>query len=191
MTDATKRKEPEATTEATAEEPKVAVAETPKIEVAVKPAETSGEPEAKRLKPTPADPSTIRKQVEYYLSDDNLKHDKFFHDKISANAEGWLEISLILSCNKMKAMRATRDDVLNALKDSKVEVKEDSMFIRRPGNMPLCKLEARPQHAKKNQAHAHDGGVVAIIRDIPAEQSWMQIKEGQTAACQEESSTCA
>jgi len=175
MAEAEKRKEPEPSTE------EKASAEAPKIEVAVKAAETSAEPEAKRLKPTPPDAGVVRKQVEYYLSDDNLKYDKFFHDKISANAEGWLEISLILSCNKMKAMRATRDDVLNALKDSKVEVKEDSMFIRRPGNMPLCKLEARPQHAKKNQAHAHDGGVVAIIRDIPAEQSWMQIKEGLRA----------
>ena len=30
-------------------------------------------------------------QVEYYLSDENLKYDKFFHDKISANADGWLD----------------------------------------------------------------------------------------------------
>jgi len=178
MTDATKRKEPEATTEATAEEPKVAVAETPKIEVAVKPAETSGEPEAKRLKPTPADIGTVRKQVEYYLSDDNLKHDKFFHEKISGNTEGWLEIALILSCNKMKAMRATKDDVLASLFDSKMEIKEDKLSIRRPGNLALPKFEARPQHQKKSVAHAHDGGVIAIIKGVPAEQSWMQIKDG-------------
>ena len=65
------------------------------------------EPDAKRLKPTPPDPAVVRKQVgcikhailqyrcalevEYYLSDENLKYDKFFHDKISANAEGWLD----------------------------------------------------------------------------------------------------
>ena len=29
-------------------------------------------------------------QVEYYLSDENLKYDKFFHEKISENKEGWL-----------------------------------------------------------------------------------------------------
>lgn len=28
----------------------------------------------------------IKKQVEYYLSDKNLATDKFFHDKISSNA---------------------------------------------------------------------------------------------------------
>lgn len=179
MNDSTKRKEPEPTTEEKKAEEKPA--EAAKIEVAVKAPDAASEPEAKRLKPTPADPSTIRKQVEYYLSDDNLKHDKFFHDKISANAEGWLEISLILSCNKMKVMRATREDVLASLKESKIEVKEDGLSIRRPGQLALPTLEARPQHHQKKVAHAHDGGVVAIIRNIPAEQSWMQIKEGLRA----------
>jgi len=29
--------------------------------------------------------------VEYYLSDENLKYDKFFHEKIAENKDGWLE----------------------------------------------------------------------------------------------------
>jgi hypothetical protein len=29
--------------------------------------------------------------VEYYLSDENLKYDKFFHEKIAENIDGWLE----------------------------------------------------------------------------------------------------
>jgi len=49
--------------------------------------------------------------------------------------------------------------------------------IRRPGNTPLPKLESKPQHQKKNVAHAHDGGVIAVIKAIPEEQSWQQIKE--------------
>merc|ERR1712194_253723 len=129
----------EADTEVKPDEPKMpetlaaaAAAEAPQIAVAVKLAGTSSEPEAKRLKPTPADAGTVRKQVEYYLSDDNLKHDKFFHDKISANKEGWLELVLILTCKKMKAMRATKEDVLAALSDSKIEVSEDKLSIRRP-----------------------------------------------------------
>jgi len=177
MNDATKRKEPEAATE----EKKVDAAEAPKIAVAVKPAESSGEPDAKRLKPTPADAGTVRKQVEYYLSDDNLRHDKFFHDKIKGNADGWLEIALILSCNKMKAMRATNEDVVSSLDGSKIEIKDDKLSIRRPGNLALPTLEARPQHQKKSVAHAHDGGVIAIIKAVPAEQSWMQIKDGLRA----------
>jgi hypothetical protein len=190
MNDLVKRKEPEPETEKVAEKVEEKVdakpgveadakpeAETPKIAVAVKPA-ASDEPEAKRLKSTPPDAGAVRKQVEYYLSDDNLKFDKFFHDKISADAEGWLEMSFILQCNKMKAMRATKEDVLAALKGSAVEVKEDNLHIRRPGNLALPKLENRPtHHTKKSVAHAHDGGVIAIFKDVPAEQSWMQIKE--------------
>jgi len=189
MNDAVKRKEPEPETEEKApveekkaeEKPAETKAEekpeAPKIAVAVKTA-ASGAPEAKRLKTSPPDPATVRKQIEYYMSDDNLRHDKFFHEKIKENPDGWLELNLILSCNKMKAMAATKDDVLAALKGSKLEVREDTVSIRRPGNLALPTLEARPQHhQKKSAAHAHDGGVIAVINKIPAEQSWMQIKE--------------
>ncbi|CAE7393948.1 La [Symbiodinium sp. CCMP2456] len=141
--------------------------------------EGGAEPHAKRLKPTPPDPAVVRKQVEYYLSDENLKYDKFFHDKISANADGWLDMSFILSCNKMKSMRAGKDDVIAALKESKIElnVNEGTAAVRRPGNAALPKLEARPSHPqKKNSIHAHDGGVVAIFRNVPEEQQWTQVK---------------
>lgn len=189
MTDAAKRKEPEPETEKAEEkgEAKAVVeaevkseADAPKIAVAVKPAASaaSGEPEAKRLKPNPPDPSVVRKQIEYYLSDDNLKFDKFFHEKISADPEGWLEISLVLSCNKIKTMKTTSEDVLTSLKGSAIEVNDDNSKIRRPGNLPLPTLESKPvHHQKKSVAHAHDGGVIAVFKAVPAEQSWMQIKE--------------
>merc|ERR1711979_27185 len=48
---------------------------------------------------------------------------------------------------------------------------------RRPGNLALPTLENRPQHQKKSVAHAHEGGVIAMFKSIPAEQSWMQLKE--------------
>lgn len=180
MNDASKRKEPEPEAEKTAPsaaEAKAEAPEAPKIAVAVKTAAASDEPEAKRLKPTPPDAGIVRKQIEYYLSDDNLRHDKFFHDKISGNPEGWLELSLILSCNKMKAMRASKEDVISSLSGSKIEIKEDNLSVRRPGNLALPALESAPRHQKKNSAHAHDGGVISIIQNIPAEQSWQQIKE--------------
>ena len=30
-------------------------------------------------------------QVEYYMSDENLKYDKFFHEKIAGEKDGWLD----------------------------------------------------------------------------------------------------
>merc|ERR1719174_1126536 len=78
-------------------------------------------------------------------------------------------------------MRATKEDVVSSLDGSKIEIKDDKLSIRRPGNLALPTLEARPQHQKKSVAHAHDGGVIAIIKAVPAEQSWMQIKDGLRA----------
>jgi len=140
-------------------------------------AKAAEQPDAKRPKVSSAEPAVVKKQVEYYLSDENLRHDRFFSEKIAGDKEGWLEMSLILSCNKMKAIRATKEDVISALKDSKLELKEDRTAIRRPGNAALPKLEAKPVHAKKNTLHAHDGGAVACFKGVPAEISWMQVKE--------------
>jgi len=84
-------------------------------------------------------------------------------------------LSLILSCNKMKAMKSTMDDVVKALEGSKLELKDGN--VRRPGNAPLPKLEGKPQHAKKSSIHAHDGGVVALVKSVPADIPWVQVKE--------------
>jgi len=171
--EAQKRKEPEPSTD----EAKPAEAkEAAKTEDA-KPEETKvAEPPSKKLKQTPPDSAAVQKQVEYYMSDENLKGDQFFHEKISGNGEGWLPLNLILSCNKMKAMKATLEDVVKALEGSKLELK-DGVSVRRPGNAPLPKLEARPQHAKKSSIHAHDGGVVAVVKAVPEDVPWVQVKE--------------
>jgi len=141
--------------------------------------------EAVAAKKKSGDPAAIRKQVEYYFSDENLRHDKFFHQKITEDAEGWLAIDLIISCNKMKAMGTTKEDVVNALKESKLELKDGGAAIRRPGNVPLPALEERQQHGKKNAAHVHAGGAMVLFRKIPEEQSWVQVKEGLKAALPE------
>lgn len=146
-----------------------------------KPEQGAGSPDAKRLKATPVDKAVLRKQVEYYLSDQNLMYDKFFHEKITANAEGWLDMSLILSCNKMKAMRATKELVLEALEGSSVEIKDDGTMtcVRRPENKKLPELQQRTgqQQYQKKKPHAHDGGVILMVKEVPEEQTWMQIKD--------------
>merc|ERR1719203_656465 len=91
-------------------------------------------------------------------------------------------MALIVSCNKMKAMKATKEDVIAALQGSKIELKDGGAAVRRPGNAPLPKLEAKPQHfPKKNTLHAHDGGAIVVFSNIPAEQSWVQVKEALKA----------
>ena len=68
------------------------------------------EPVAKRMKPELQE--TIKTQIEYYLSDENLKHDKFFHDKISAVEGGWLPLADILMCNKVKRMQVGPEEIV-------------------------------------------------------------------------------
>lgn len=46
----------------------------------------------------------IQKQVEYYLGDLNLAKDDFFRELIEANSDGYIDISVILKCNKVKKL---------------------------------------------------------------------------------------
>jgi len=113
-------------------------------------------PEAKQSKPTP-NPVVVRKLVEYYLSDENLKLDKVFSEKIAANKDGWLDIDLILQRNEMKDMSATKENVKSSLifvrfnKDSKIEISKDGAFVRRLGNAPVPKLESRLAKKKRER----------------------------------------
>jgi hypothetical protein len=70
----------------------------------------------------------IKKQVEYYFSDKNLEQDAFFHNKISGDKDGWVELDLIMNCNKVKELTTDPEELENALKDStEVEV-DKGMF---------------------------------------------------------------
>lgn len=87
--------------------------------------------------------AAIREQVEYYLSDENLRHDEFFHRQISNDSAGWLDMNLILACRKITKMCIVGEDVVEALKGSSLEVRDDGGAIRRAGNTPLPALALR------------------------------------------------
>ena len=59
----------------------------------------------------------LRRQVEYYFSDKNLKTDWFFQEKISSEPQpGWLELCWIMSCPRIAEVhRANEQDVIEAL----------------------------------------------------------------------------
>ena len=44
----------------------------------------------------------IKKQIEYYLGDENLKKDTFFRQLILSDANGYLDLDYIMKCNKIK-----------------------------------------------------------------------------------------
>ena len=43
----------------------------------------------------------IKNQLEYYLSDENLKKDSFFHQIISSEPDGYINIDYFLKCKKI------------------------------------------------------------------------------------------
>lgn len=70
----------------------------------------------------------IKKQVEYYFSDKNLENDAFFHNKISGDKDGWVDLSFIMNCNKIKQLSEDVEEVIEAIKDS-TEVEADKGIL--------------------------------------------------------------
>ncbi|CEM14172.1 unnamed protein product [Vitrella brassicaformis CCMP3155] len=124
----------------------------------------------------------VRRQVEYYLSDQNLRQDKFFHEKISSANDGWLDMKLILECPRMKLLKATKENVLEALKGSHLEIKDNETGCAVRRLTPLPTLVPRSERKQKNEPgnvrySAHLGGVVLSIKDIPEEVSWNAVRD--------------
>lgn len=85
-----------------------------------------------------ADPSAkILKQVEFYFSDSNLPRDKFMQEHTKQN-DGWAEIAVIASFNKMKTLSTDLAVVVAALRASPVllEVDEEGVKVRRKTPVP-------------------------------------------------------
>lgn len=51
-------------------------------------------------------------QVEYYMSDENLKYDKFFHEKIAGEKDGWLDACLPNFCSHKVGQSRDRKSVV-------------------------------------------------------------------------------
>ena len=83
----------------------------------------------------------IKEQIEYYLGDDNLKQDQFFHNKISEDSNGYLDLDFILKCNKIKKAGWTKEELVKGIKLSDViELNSKEDKVRRKDNKPLPDL---------------------------------------------------
>lgn len=78
------------------------------------------------------DHSSLKTQLEYYLSDTNLQFDEFFHNEIENSSEGYLALDLILNCNKIKKINASFSDLQAAVsKSTLLELSSDKSSVRR------------------------------------------------------------
>ena len=94
----------------------------------------------------------IKTQVEYYLSDENLKKDAFFHGLISSDANGYLDIDFILKCNKIKKKGWSKDDLINGIEISDLlELDKSKKRVRRKNNLKLPELTLLNRKRKKEE----------------------------------------
>ncbi|OQS55568.1 SSB [Ecytonucleospora hepatopenaei] len=82
--------------------------------------------DSKKLEQSKSD--KIKRQIEYYFSHANFSKDKFLNET-AAEHNGKVKIEILLTFNRLKTLEATKEDVIEALKDSNtVKVVDDSLM---------------------------------------------------------------
>ncbi|XP_065221458.1 la-related protein 7 [Planococcus citri] len=72
----------------------------------------------------------IRQQIEFYLGDVNLSKDRFFNGLLQESP--YIDIDIILNCNKIKKLTCNPKDIVKALKTSEIlSVTDDGTKIYR------------------------------------------------------------
>ncbi|OQS05636.1 hypothetical protein THRCLA_02270 [Thraustotheca clavata] len=76
----------------------------------------------------------VQKQMEFYLSSSNLRNDKFLQQ--SMDEDGFIELSVFLSFNRLKALGATERIVRGAVEKSSLLILSDNGAYVRPKELP-------------------------------------------------------
>ena len=108
----------------------------------------------------------IKKQIEYYLGDKNMSMDDFFRGKISESKAGYIDLKLMLNCNKIKNMGITVEQIVEACQDSKeIEISKDKKMVRRMKNKELPpkvagmkKRDLKAQGKQEGKTEGTNGG---------------------------------
>ena len=96
--------------------------------------------------------SEVKTQVEFYLSDNNLSKDAFFYTKILEDKDGYIDLDLIMNCNKIKTQGITKDNIKQAVKDSTlVELNSTGDKIRRKDNKALPEPKFKQKKLKTQE----------------------------------------
>ena len=94
----------------------------------------------------------VCEQMEYYLSDKNLSRDSFFHQKISSDINGYIDLNFFLKCNKIIKAGWTKDDLKNGIKlSNELELDSTNERVRRKDNKPLPELTLLNKKRKKSE----------------------------------------
>ncbi|XP_057304481.1 la-related protein 7-like [Hydractinia symbiolongicarpus] len=79
----------------------------------------------------------IQKQLDFYFSDANLHHDRFFRKEIETNTEGYIELATILKCNKIKQLTMDMTVLAKAVENSdQLQLSDDRTKLKRIKPLP-------------------------------------------------------
>lgn len=124
-------------------------------------------------------PKKLRKQISYYLSDANLKHDSFYRDKISSSEGGWLSIGFIESAPRIMDLDAEEEDLVAAIEASaaKLELKKEEgrYFVRRRDNRALPAWSETPRPRDKKRRRDEDGTPVMVAPEAQGPQPVLHV----------------
>ena len=125
---------------------------------------------------------SVKEQVEYYLSDENLKKDSFFHNKISENQSGYLDLDFLLKCNKIKKAGWSKEDLIEGIKLSEViELDDTNDKVRRKDNKPLPELvlltqkRAKPEKEEKEEEKEREPVILMFDSEDECQSNWRDI----------------
>lgn len=112
----------------------------------------------------------IIKQLEYYFSEANLRRDKFMNQKIADSEDGWVELSVMLTFNRLKAFTTDSNVIAEALDKSPhgiVQVSDDKLKVRRHPDNPLPEFnEARRKETQARTAYSKGFPLDATLSEI-------------------------
>lgn len=124
------------------------------------------------------DLEAIKKQVEYYFSDSNLRRDKFFQELISQNSEGYVPVDAIMRCRRIRNLNASAPMLVESLQSSsEVELNSEKTGIRRVDNRPPPPLQ-QSQKPKKEEKLPESTTIVFKVT-VPEETkcTWKDLRD--------------
>ncbi|ETW01029.1 hypothetical protein H310_06662 [Aphanomyces invadans] len=80
----------------------------------------------------------VQKQMEFYLSPSNLRQDKFLQQKMQLHDDGFIEIDVFLSFNRIKSLGATTRMLTEAIQKSSMLILNDAKTHVRPRELPAA-----------------------------------------------------
>jgi len=117
----------------------------------------------------------VKRQVEFYFSDDNLTHDKFFNELINSNDGGYVTFDVILKCQRIKNLKVTKESLLQALQGSENLEIDNENGVRRKNNRAIPLLKMKKMKAQKLPEQTVE--ILAVSIGEESKTTWKDLRD--------------